>query len=494
MVEKKKETNRQNYSRQRRYKKNSIQGVLAGWNLKRILMGLVLGFFIVILPMYMFSAEPYDTEQGDAIQTQVEGDGEKVEQVDGVHTSEENTAENSISEQGLSDENSEKESFKPNMPIADNKNLESEKLKTEANEMTDEEKEKLLYINPDDVDTKSNEPKPEKIKTKANEMTDEEKEKLLYVNPDDVATTNTTTGKNDLASKKLRAEAIELLDADNKGQALDKIKEQESKVPDERKKEKILSRKEAVEILTDDKSLPATAAGDIKIRQDKQNIEDAKINKKDEKALSYDELSAAIKAERQANFSAKDEETFVDIENNESDEELDNISSLDKKKSNENKKLTVPALTNSSKVGKKKISPDVNSNNNIKNKIEYDDKNKPSAKVLGKNSISRAMLTTGLHDKEPIDKVEFPVIVNNKVMTKFYYFTEILNMEGEVLYHYWMWEGKIEFEKEIKIWGNRWRASTLKMIPFSKTGKWQARIVNEEGDVLNEIQFDVVSK
>ncbi len=48
------------------------------------------------------------------------------------------------------------------------------------------------------------------------------------------------------------------------------------------------------------------------------------------------------------------------------------------------------------------------------------------------------------------------------------------------------------YKKEIKILGNRWRASTSKMIINSKVGVWNTRLVNKEGVILNEIKFKVV--
>ena len=453
MAENKKITVKRNYQRYKRSHKNSFLGIVEDWNFKRIFIGLALALAFIVLPMYMFTAEPYDIESVETVASSSTGGREKFEQVN----------QDDIKE----------------LEVADVNQIENQENKVEL-----EAVEKPI-------------------------MTEDSLDKKIE-NVDNTA--NTLTEDKVQVSEEIRAEAIEMLDADNEKQASEKIKTEASQSlsdvinEDGAKKEQILSRAEAIEMLT---------------------------NGKHERALSYDELSEAIRAERRTKSSLKNEEATVDIDidSSELESELDdrvlpdnnkrlneikrvgviNRAIKEKEKlspqvkSTENSevtKLVSPEPSNGDlgekeniKLDENKIRvPDNKLNNNIKKEVEHTETIKPIAKVSGNNNISRAFLAKGLKEKEPEGIIESPVVVNNKSMTKIYYFTEILNMEGEVLYHYWMWDGKIEFEKELKIWGNRWRASTLKMIPFSKTGQWQARIVNEEGDILNEIQFDVVSE
>ncbi len=132
--------------------------------------------------------------------------------------------------------------------------------------------------------------------------------------------------------------------------------------------------------------------------------------------------------------------------------------------------------------------PLIKRNNKItKNSQEY-------SETTNKTIISRALLTTALIDREPIDNIISFVKVSRQKDTKINYFTEIMNMNGKVLYHQWLWEGQMEFNKKISIKGPRWRVSTKKYIPFSKPGTWLAKLVNEEGNILNEIKFEVIQK
>ncbi len=111
-----------------------------------------------------------------------------------------------------------------------------------------------------------------------------------------------------------------------------------------------------------------------------------------------------------------------------------------------------------------------------------------------KTKISRALLTTALINREPVDNIISFVKVSRQKDTKINYFTEIMDMNGKVLYHQWLWENQMEFNRKVNINGPRWRVSTKKYIPFSKPGAWVARLVNEENEILNEIKFEVIQK
>jgi hypothetical protein len=130
--------------------------------------------------------------------------------------------------------------------------------------------------------------------------------------------------------------------------------------------------------------------------------------------------------------------------------------------------------------------------NNVK--IEEVNNNKSYFNEVKDDRVSRALLTTGLNNREPIDNITSPVYVSKQDAIKLHYFTEIMNMEGGILYHHWMRNGELVFKREIKILGVRWRASTNKFIQHFNQGEWAVMLVNEEGDVLNKIQFMVVEK
>jgi len=130
-------------------------------------------------------------------------------------------------------------------------------------------------------------------------------------------------------------------------------------------------------------------------------------------------------------------------------------------------------------------------------KIKIAEKSKPEinpTQGLVDKRIIRALLTTGLNDKEPLEVIASPIIVNKDKAAGVFYFTEISDMKGLGLYHHWVWNDRVIYNKRINILGDRWRATTSKVIPYSKAGDWSVRLVNNEGIILNEIKFKVIQQ
>ena len=115
-----------------------------------------------------------------------------------------------------------------------------------------------------------------------------------------------------------------------------------------------------------------------------------------------------------------------------------------------------------------------------------------SSHSLGDKKIVRALLTSGVNNKEPMGIIVSPVLVNENKALSVFYFTEIVDMKGLTVYHRWVWNNKVIYNRKINILGDRWRASTSKLIPYSKAGDWSVWLVNNEGIVLNEIKFKVI--
>jgi len=139
--------------------------------------------------------------------------------------------------------------------------------------------------------------------------------------------------------------------------------------------------------------------------------------------------------------------------------------------------------------------PPVISNKNLKQPNKTDlisEQSKISKSIKSDTVISRALLTTGLNNKEPIDNISSTIKVNEQKATGIYYFTEINNMKGQALYHHWLRDDKLIYKRTIRILGNRWRAATSKLITYSRTGNWTVRLVNKQGTILNEIKFKVI--
>lgn len=106
--------------------------------------------------------------------------------------------------------------------------------------------------------------------------------------------------------------------------------------------------------------------------------------------------------------------------------------------------------------------------------------------------ISRLVLAKALNNKEPVGEVSLPIIVDKNKAIGVYFFTEINNMKGKVLFHHWLRNDKSVFKRKIHVLGNRWRAATSKLITYSGKGRWVVMLTDMKGNILGEIEFDVI--
>ncbi len=117
-----------------------------------------------------------------------------------------------------------------------------------------------------------------------------------------------------------------------------------------------------------------------------------------------------------------------------------------------------------------------------------------SAPIIIKNNkhIKRGLLADLIINKEPWGSVNLPLVVNKEAAVGLIYFTEIIDMKGSSIYHEWLVNNKVVYKKKVNILGNRWRVSTRKLFSYAATGRWQARVVNDKGDMLHKIDFLVI--
>jgi len=106
--------------------------------------------------------------------------------------------------------------------------------------------------------------------------------------------------------------------------------------------------------------------------------------------------------------------------------------------------------------------------------------------------VSRAVIAYSLKQKEPEKVVTGWVKADKAKAVGVYFFTEINQMKGDVLFHKWYLNNKIVFSRRLNILGNHWRASTSKLITYSQKGEWRVTLVNRNQQVLAEIRFYVI--
>jgi hypothetical protein len=102
--------------------------------------------------------------------------------------------------------------------------------------------------------------------------------------------------------------------------------------------------------------------------------------------------------------------------------------------------------------------------------------------------VARAILTSNVRNREPVDQLGSVIQAEQGVQTLFY-FTEISNLQGESITHRWEYEGNVIFEKSFSIGSNRWRVYSSKRLTPSMTGRWQASVLDSEGTLLARSTF-----
>jgi len=110
--------------------------------------------------------------------------------------------------------------------------------------------------------------------------------------------------------------------------------------------------------------------------------------------------------------------------------------------------------------------------------------------VAQDSKIARAIFTTGIVEREPIDQI---LQVNNKVPSVFF-FTDLRHFEGQMIIHKWVYKDKVESIVKFKVKGPRWRVFSRKDIEPEQLGKWTVVIQDEFGNSLKASVFRLVDK
>ena len=107
------------------------------------------------------------------------------------------------------------------------------------------------------------------------------------------------------------------------------------------------------------------------------------------------------------------------------------------------------------------------------------------------NQVSRALLTTGINNKEPIDEFTPPVKIGHKQTVILYYFTELKKLKDRALYHEWLRDGQVVAKRQLYIGDERWRTSSKMTFSDKSKGNWIVRLVDKSGQILNQKSFSV---
>ncbi len=118
--------------------------------------------------------------------------------------------------------------------------------------------------------------------------------------------------------------------------------------------------------------------------------------------------------------------------------------------------------------------------------------NRPDESKEINKSVIRSLLTFKIDNNEPVGEISLPLRLSKKKATSVYYYVELTGMEGHSVYHEWLLDGALITRKKVNISNSNWRTSSRQLFVYNDKTNWTARLVDETGLLLNEIQFNVV--
>lgn len=104
--------------------------------------------------------------------------------------------------------------------------------------------------------------------------------------------------------------------------------------------------------------------------------------------------------------------------------------------------------------------------------------------------IARAMFTTDIVDREPVDRVL--ILQNDK--SQLHFFTDLRNFEGQTINHRWEYEGQLVSTKSFEVKGPRWRVFSTLALESQQTGRWTVVITDGDDCPLKAVLFRYVAK
>jgi len=107
---------------------------------------------------------------------------------------------------------------------------------------------------------------------------------------------------------------------------------------------------------------------------------------------------------------------------------------------------------------------------------------KKEAQGMFRGEVARAVFTTSVVDREPVDTVDKLSADRRKI----YFFTELRGMAGQTVTHRWEHDGRIQAEVKFNVKGPRWRVWSSKNLPPDAIGKWTVSVINGNGKVIFE--------
>jgi len=113
--------------------------------------------------------------------------------------------------------------------------------------------------------------------------------------------------------------------------------------------------------------------------------------------------------------------------------------------------------------------------------------NSDTAAKQATGRVARAIFTTGIVDREPVDNL---ASIPNTVH-QVYFFSDLRELAGQIITHRWEYQGQVKAEVKFKVGnGARWRVYSSKNLLPEWTGKWTVTVADENGQAVQVSSFD----
>jgi hypothetical protein len=113
------------------------------------------------------------------------------------------------------------------------------------------------------------------------------------------------------------------------------------------------------------------------------------------------------------------------------------------------------------------------------------EKNNETGKPKG--HVARAIFTSAIVDREPVDNLTTVSGDTNRV----FFFSDLRGLAGQIVTHRWEYDGKVMAEVTFKVGnGARWRVYSSKNLLPEWTGQWTVVVSNESGQPLESSMFE----
>ena len=96
---------------------------------------------------------------------------------------------------------------------------------------------------------------------------------------------------------------------------------------------------------------------------------------------------------------------------------------------------------------------------------------------VAKGRVARAVFTTGIMNREPVDRV----LVLKSPATEVYFFTDLRNLQGHTVTHRWEYQGRTVSNVPFVVGGDRWRVYSKKVFPVDSFGEWSVTVFDDDG-------------